>query len=194
MKRVLDFDIVRFALRPNPKLLSRLAQYPDDPTRAPYVRAAIVRGSFDDELFLVGRYIRPNLGLELFTVEHSPLCADGTVDPTFRHYGRAWYHAVLEATEGGVLSANVAAVLLDQVYGLDVRVRPAPTGTFHIGLWFKDAARLAGDDVDADARMSPRDALVGGPLAMISVPVAATGTGPLCTHTSPLEPLATGLR
>ena len=190
MHGTLDGDIVRFGLRPNPKLLPYLAQYPNDPTRRPAVRGAIVRGSLDDELFLVGRYIKPNLQLELFTVEHSQLLADGAIDPSFRHFGLAWYHSVLEANESGVLSANVRAIFLDQVFGFDAKIRPAQTGTFHIGLWFKDRADVSHDEVRAGEPPPLDDAQRGGPLAMISVPVAATGLGPLCTYPSERSTLA----
>ena len=193
MKRTLDCDIVRFALRPNPKCLRHLAQYPDDPLRTPSVRGAIVRGSFDDELFLVGRYIKPNLRLELFTVEHSQLLADGSIDPTFRHFGRAWYHGGLESTQSGVLSAHARAVLLDQVFGLDVRIRPSLTGTFHIGLWFEEPTDVADGRAATSAAPSMGHSFNGGPLALISVPVAATGLGPLCTDPSPRVPLASAL-
>src|SRR5687767_9545503 len=54
----MEQDIVRFALQPNPKFERCLAQYPNDLSRRPSVRVAIVRGSLDDELFLVGRYIK----------------------------------------------------------------------------------------------------------------------------------------
>src|SRR5689334_8868686 len=146
MNRTPECDIIRFGLRPNPRFLKCLAQYPDDPTRRPSVRGAILRGSLDDELFLVGKNIKPNLRLELFTVEHTQLLPDGAVDPTFRHFGLAWYHSVIEASESGILSVNIRAVLLDQCLGFDAKIRPAPhapAGTFHIGLWFSDPADIA---------------------------------------------------
>jgi hypothetical protein len=179
-----EYDTVRFALRPNPKFVRCLAQYPDDPTRTPAVRAMIVRGALEDELFLVGRYIKPNLGLEMFTIEHSQLLADGAVDPSFRHFGLAWHQRHLEVGGNGVLSANARAVLLDQFFGLDARNCASPTGTFHVGLWFSDPADAApaGFDVNKPAPWSGKER--GGPLAMTSVPVAETGLGPLCTHPS----------
>jgi hypothetical protein len=179
-----ECDLVRFALQPNPTLVKCLAQYPDDPTRRPSVRVAIVQGSLEDELFLVGRYIKPNLALDLFTVEHSPLLVDGSIDPSFDRFGLAWQHSRLEANESGVLSAAVRAVLLDQFFGFDASVRMAPTGTFHIGLWFRDPADVEDSRFDVNESLAVEGAQRGGPLAMISVPVAATGLGPLCTHPS----------
>lgn len=176
-------DIVSFVLEPNPKLLKCLAQYPDDPKRRPSVRVTVVRGSLDDELFLVGKYIKPNLRFELFTVEHSPLCADASFDAAFRHFGLAWYQSDLEADENGIVGAHIRAVLLDQFFGFDAAISLAPTGTFHVGLWFGDPTDVAGSfNVEKSTAFGAEHR--GGPLAMISVPVAATGTGPLCTHPS----------
>jgi hypothetical protein len=184
VKTAPEYDLVRFSLRPNPKFLRCLALYPDDPARRPAVRAMIVPGSLEDELFLVGRYIKPNLQLEMFTIEHSQLLTDGVVDPSFRNFGLAWYHTSLQVNENGVLSAHVRAVLLDQFFGLDTRLRLSPIGTFHIGLWFSDPADAAasGFDVNKPAPFSSKER--GGPLAMTSVPVAGTGLGPLCTRPS----------
>jgi hypothetical protein len=177
-------DMVRFELQPNPQFLKCLARYPDDPTRRPSVRAAIVRGSLDDELFLVGKNIKPNLRLELLTVQHTQLRGDGTVDPGFVHFGLAWYQSDLEADDNGVLGLHIRAVLLDQFFGFDAAVSLAPTGTFHVGLWFSDPADVAaaGFDVAKPTPFGKKNR--GGPLAMISVPVATTGLGPLCTHPS----------
>ena len=179
-----EYDIVRFSLRPNPKFLKCVAQYPGDPTRRPAVRAMIVRGSLEDELFLIGRYIKPNLAFEMFTIEHSQLLPDGTVDPSFRNFGVAWYHSHLEVNQNGVLSANVRAVLLDQFFGLDASRCLSPTGSFHIGLWFSDPADAAASGFDATKPALWSGKERGGPLAMTSVPVPGTGLGPLCTHPS----------
>ena len=177
-------DIVSFVLQPNPKFLRCLAQYPDDPKRPPSVRVAVVRGSLDDELFLVGKYIKPNLRFELFSVEHSPLRADASVDAAFSHFGLAWYQSDLEANENGIIGAHIRAVLLDQFFGFDAAVSLALTGTFHVGLWFGDRSDVAGCSFDVEKSTAFGTQNRGGPLAMISVPVAATGTGPLCTHPS----------
>jgi hypothetical protein len=189
MNRAPEYDIVRFGLRPNPKFMQSLAQYPDDPMRRPSARALILRGSLDDELFIVGKYIKPNIRLEVFTVEHSQLLPDGAIDPSFSHFGLAWYQGHLEANENGVLSANIRAVLLDQFFALDARVRLAPAGTFHIGFWFSDPADV-GESGPTVSPPIPMGSKRGGPLAMISVPLAATGLGPLCTHPSTWVSLA----
>jgi hypothetical protein len=188
--RAYDDDIIRLALRPNPTCLASLAQYPDDPIRMPSVRAVILRGALDDELFLVGKFIKPNLRFEMYTVEHSPLLAGGEVDPSFDHFGLAWYLGHLEACENGVLSANIRAILLDQFFGFDKGVRLAPAGTFHIGLWFADPADVAPRGLDVNRAPSMDGEQRGGPLALVSVPVDATGLGPLCTHPSTWVSLA----
>jgi hypothetical protein len=177
-------DIVSFALQPNPKFLKCLARYPDDPARPPAVRVAIVRGSLDDELFLVGKHVKPNLKFELFTVEHTQLRADGSVDPSFSHFGLAWYQSDLQADEKGILGAHIRAVLLDQFFGFDAAVSLAPTGTFHVGLWFGDRADVAACGFDVENPTAFDKKHRGGPLAMISAPNAETGLGPLCTHPS----------
>jgi hypothetical protein len=184
VKTAPEYDLVRFSLRPNPKFAKCLAQYPDDPARRPSVRALIVPGSLEDELFLVGRYIKPNLQLEMFTIEHSQLLTDGAFDPSFRSFGLAWYHSHLDVNENGVLSANIRAVLLDQFFGLDTTSRLSPVGTFHIGLWFSDPADAAPSGFDVTKPSPIGGKQRGGPLAMTSVPVAGTGLGPLCTHPS----------
>jgi hypothetical protein len=172
--------IVRFALHPHPAYLKCLAQHPEDPTRRPFVRVGVVRGSLDDEIFLVGKYIKPNLRLGLYTMERSPLRVDGTVDPAFRHFGLAWYQSDVESNDVGVLSANRRGIVLDQFFGFDASMRAASTGTFHLGLWFHDAA--------AAVCSSDEDALCRGPVAMMSAPIAATGLGPLCTYPEAWSP------
>jgi hypothetical protein len=174
-------DLVRFELQPNPGFHQCLAQYPDDPNRQPCVHVLVVRGSVDDGLFLLGMFIKPHLKLALFTVEQSPLRADGSVDPAFGHFGLAWYQTHLEADAYGVIRINTRNVLLDHVSGLDSGAPFSPTGTFHVGLWFDEpaAAAAAGHEVTVPPFRGERRL---GPLAMISAPNSATGLGPLCTE------------
>jgi hypothetical protein len=174
-------DIVRFRFQPNPKFLKCLAAYPDDPSRAPYVEATVVRGSLNDGLFLAGRYVKPNLKFDMFTVEHSQLLADGTVDPAFANFGLAWYQSDLEANDNGVMRANIRTILLDQIFGFDPGVNLAPTGTFHVGFWFNDPADAAACGFDVTKPTPFNGEHQAGPLAMISVPDATSGLGPLCT-------------
>src|SRR5688500_20341023 len=55
---------------------------------------------------LVGKHVKPNLKFELFTVEHTQLRADGSVDPSFSHFGLAWYQSDLEADEKGIVGRS----------------------------------------------------------------------------------------
>jgi hypothetical protein len=174
-------DVVRFEFQPNPKFSKCLAQYPDDPDRKPYAQAIVARGSLNDGLFLVGKYIKPNLKFDMFTVEHSQLLADGTVDPAFGNFGLAWYQSDLEANEYGTMRANIRTILLDQIFGFDPAVNLAPTGTFHVGFWFNDPADAAACGFDVTKPTPFNGEHQAGPLAMISVPDATSGLGPLCT-------------
>ncbi|HMI84178.1 MAG TPA: hypothetical protein VK550_08790 [Polyangiaceae bacterium] len=173
-------DIVRFAFQPNPKFLKCLAAYPDDPYRQPHVEALVVRGSLNDGLFLSGKYVKPGLKFDMFTVEHSQLLADGTVDPAFANFGLAWYQSDLEANDNGVMKASIRTILLDQIFGFDPAVNLTPTGTFHVGFWFNDPNDAAACGFDVTKPTPFNGEHQAGPLAMISVP-EASGLGPLCT-------------
>jgi hypothetical protein len=174
-------DTVRFDFHPNPKFLKCLAEYPDDPSRPPSAQALVVRGSLNDGLFLVGKYIKPNLKFDMFTVEHSQLLADGTVDPAFSNFGLAWYQSDLEANDSGTMRASIRTILLDQIFGFDPAVNLTPTGTFHVGFWFNDPADAVDCGFDVNKPTPFNGEHHAGPLAMISVPDASTGIGPLCT-------------
>jgi hypothetical protein len=176
-----DQDVVQFDFHPNPKFLSCLAQYPDDPDRQPSVHATVVRGSLNDGMFVKGNYIKSNLPFDMFTVEHSALLADGTPDPNFVNFGMAWYQSDLEANEKGRVTATIRTILLDQIFGFDPTVGLAPTNTFQVGFWFNnpDDAAACGFDVTKPTPFNGEHK--AGPLAMISVPDATSGLGPLCT-------------
>ncbi len=175
-------DGVRFDLHPNPQFRRCLAQYPDDAQRAPSVEVTVVRGSQNDSLSLRGRNIKPGLKFDLFSVEHTNLAADATVDPAFRGFGLATYQSDLEASEEGRVRASIRTILLDESFSFDPVVVLAPTGTFNVGFWFDDP------NAAADCGFNPLNPTPfngdhkAGPLAMISTPDASTGLGPLCTH------------
>jgi hypothetical protein len=174
-------DIVRFDFKPFPKFLNCLAAYPGDSTRAPAVQAVVVRGSLNDGLFLRGKYIKPGLGFDLFTVEHSALTSNGSVDPAFGGFGLAWYQSDLESNDEGEMRASIRTILLDQIFGFDPTVNLAPTGTFEVGFWFNDPQDAAACGFDVTKPTPFNGEHRAGPLAMITVPDAATGLGPLCT-------------
>jgi hypothetical protein len=176
-----ETDVVSFNFAPNPKFLGCLAQYPDDATRAPSVQATIVRGDLNDGLFLRGSYVKPGLAFDLFTVQNSSLRADGTPDPAFTNFGLAWYQSDLQANDKGVMKAQIRTILLDQIFGFDPAVGLPPTGTFEMGFWFNDPNDAAACGFDVTKPTPFNGEHQAGPLAMISLPDATTGLGPLCT-------------
>ncbi len=176
-------DVVHFQLHPNPQFQRCLAQFPDDAQRAPSVEVTVVRGSQNDSLSLRGRNIKPGLEFDLFTVEHTNLAADATVDPAFRgNFGLATYQSDLEASEEGRVRAAIRTILLDENFSFDPTVALAPTSTFNVGFWFDDP------NAAVDCGFNPLNPTPfngdhkAGPLAMISTPAASIGLGPLCTH------------
>jgi hypothetical protein len=174
-------DVVHLTFKPNPKFASCLAAHPGDASNAPSVEADVVRGSLNDGLFLRGRNIKPGLQFDLFTVEHSSLRADGTPDPSFTNFGLAWYQSDLEAQSSGSMHATIRTILLDQIFGFDPSVNLPPTSTFEVGFWFNDPQDAVACGFDATKPTPFNGEHHAGPLAMITVPDATTGLGPLCT-------------
>jgi hypothetical protein len=176
-----DADVVHITLYPDPNMLPCLAQYPDDPDHAPAVEADIVRGELNDGLFLRGRNIKPGLAFDMFSVERSLLGADGKRDPGFHGFGFAWYQSDLEANDHGNMRAAIRTILLDQIFGFDPDAKLAPTNTFQLGFWFNDpnAAQACGFDPSKPTPFNGDHQ--AGPVAMITLPDADTGLGPLCT-------------
>jgi hypothetical protein len=174
-------DVVHLKLYPDPKILACLAQYPDDATRSPSVEADVVRGDLNDGLFLKGKYIKPGLKFDMFTVERSLLQADATRDPNFHGFGFAWYQSDLEANDHGSMRANIRTILLDQIFGFDPDATLPPTNTFQVGFWFNDPNDAASCGFDVTKPTPFNGEHKAGPVAMITVPDAKTGLGPLCT-------------
>ena len=174
-------DTVHIKFSPIAKILPCLAQYPDDPTRAPQVEADIVRGDQNDGLFLHGKYIKPGLQFDMFTVERSTLLADGSPDPAFHGFGFAWYQSDLEAKDSGNMRTSIRTILLDQIFGFDPDANLAPTNTFEVGFWFNDPNDAAACGFDVTKPTPFNGEHKAGPLAMITLPDATTGLGPLCT-------------
>jgi hypothetical protein len=117
----------------------------------------------------------------MFTVEQSTLDANGKVDPTVKDFGLAWYQSDLEASGDGKIFASIRTILLDQIFGFDPRVGLAPTNTFQLGFWFNNPADAAACGFDVTKPTPFNGEHQAGPLAMISLPNADTGLGPLCT-------------
>jgi hypothetical protein len=174
-------DIVHLSFKPNPKFVGCLAANPGDASKPPTVEADVVRGSLNDGLFLRGSNIKPGLQFDLFTVQNSSLLASGAPDPSFTNFGLAWYQSDLEAESNGSMRATIRTILLDQIFGFDPTVNLPPTGTFEVGFWFNDPQAAVACGFDATKPTPFNGEHDAGPLAMITVPDATTGLGPLCT-------------
>ena len=174
-------DMVSFNLAPNPQIVNCLAQFPGDARRAPTAEVKISRGKLNDTMNLRIHNIKPGLAFDLFTVQRSPLKADGTPDPAFTNFGFAWYQSDLEANDHGDGQVSIHTILLDQIFGFDPDVKLGPTNTFHVGFWFNDPNAVKDCGVDPSKTTPFNGEHKAGPLAMISLPDAKTTLGPLCT-------------
>jgi hypothetical protein len=177
-------ELARFDLKPaSAKILPCLAEYPNDPRRQPRAEATILKGDLNDRLVLRLRNIKPGLQFDLFTVQRSPLLADGSADPAFpKSFGLAWYQSDVEADDDGNGSVVVKTILLDQIFGFDADIGLKPINTFHLGFWFNNPndAKDCGFDVTNPTPFNGEHK--AGPLAMISTPDPETKLGPLCIH------------
>jgi hypothetical protein len=183
---------IHFSLTANPKFVTCLAQYPNDPTRPPTATVTVQRGNLNDSLQLNGKWIKPTLKFDLFTVEKSNLLSDGTADPAFTTFGLAWYQSDVNASATGTVNATIKTILLDQIFGFDADLsNPNPINTFHVGFWFNDPNDAVACGFDATKPTPFNGEHSAGPVAMISLPDATTDLGPLCTNpnlsTSPIS-------
>jgi len=172
---------IQFKLVPNPKFVNCLAQFPGDSHRAPSATVVVTRGNLNDRMQVQLANIKPGLAFDLFTVQRSSLLADGTPDPAFKNFGLAWYQSDLEAGHNGGGEVTIQTILLDQIFGFDPDVSLGPTNTFHVGFWFNDPNDAAACGFDPTKPTPFNGEHRAGPLAMISLPDAVTGLGPLCT-------------
>ncbi|PSB02229.1 hypothetical protein [Merismopedia glauca] len=163
-----------FDLSPNPQVLRCLAANPSIPPKA---RVLVQRGSLNDTMTVYLSGIKPGLKFDLFTLQRSPLLANGQIDPTFKNFGLAWYQTDLQANQ----TTSIRTILLDQIFGFDPDVNLKPTKTFHVGFWFNDPkdAQACGFDITKPTPFNGENK--AGPLAFISRPNAVTKLGPLCT-------------
>jgi hypothetical protein len=173
---------IHFNLVANPKFAACLG-VPGGP--APTATVTVVRGQLNDTLFLNAKNLRPNLAFDLFTVQHSSLLANGQPDPAFGNFGLAWYQSDVQANYYGNAGVTIKTILLDQIFGFDPAVALPPTNTFHVGFWFNDPKDAAACGFDITKPTPFNGEHKAGPLAMISVPNAQTGLGPLCTQPEP---------
>ncbi len=165
-----------FQLTPNAKFLGCLR----GPEGTPSASVRVVRGSLNDQLTITLNDFKPNLRFDMFTVQRSPLLANGMPDPSFKGFGLAWYQSDLQTNSDGDGTATIKTILLDQIFGFDPEVNLPPTNTFHVGFWFNNPADAAPCGFTGTTPFNgSHDA---GPLAAISRPNASTQLGPLCTN------------
>ncbi len=172
-------DEVSFKLTPNPKFVDCLRR---SPWEEPTARATVIRGKLNDTLILDLDGIKPGLAFDLFTVQRSQLLANGDLDSNFKNFGLAWYQSDIEIgkrTDDG--RVRIRTILLDQIFGFDPDVALKPTNTFHVGFWFNNPEDAAACGFDTSKPTPFNGEHKAGPMAMISVPDATTGLGPLCT-------------
>jgi hypothetical protein len=173
-------DEISFDLVPNPQFVDCLRVNSEEALRA---HATVIRGKLNDTLILDLDGIKPGLAFDLFTVQRSPFTADGSKDPNFKgSFGLAWYQSDIQIgkdTDRG--HVRIRTILLDQIFGFDPDVMLAPTNTFHVGFWFNNPEDAAACGFDPTKPTPFNGEHRAGPLAMISLPDAKTGLGPLCT-------------
>jgi hypothetical protein len=173
-------DEITFDLKPNPQFVECLrANHYEEPQ----ARATVIRGKLNDTLILDLDGIKPGLAFDLFTVQRSFFQADGTKDPKFTgSFGLAWYQSDIQVRKHTDDShVRIKTILLDQIFGFDPEVGLAPTNTFNVGFWFNDPQDAAACGFDVNKPTPFNGEHKAGPFAMISVPDATTGLGPLCT-------------
>jgi hypothetical protein len=167
-------DETTFSLVTNPQL--KLADCLGSPTATVTVK----RGELNDQLKIRVSGLKPNLAFDLFTVQRSNADANGNAVSDFKNFGLAWYQTDLQADGNGNAKATIRTILLDQIFGFDPDVSLAPTNTFHVGFWFNNPEDAAPCGFDPNKPTPFNGEHKAGPLAMISVPNADTGLGPLC--------------
>jgi hypothetical protein len=171
-----------FDLTANPKFVNCLAKYPNDPSRPPTASVDVEKGDLNDRLTLHLHNIKPNLAFDLFTVQRSTLDAQGKPIAPPPSFGLAWYQSDVQADDHGNGHVKIRTILADQIFGVNLDQAAPPINTFHLGFWFNnpnDAVRCGFDPTNPTPFNGEHSA---GPLAMISVPDAQTGLGPLCLN------------
>jgi hypothetical protein len=165
-----------FSLFPQTSLLNCLKPSPDAPN--PRVTVTADRGDLNDRATIHLSGFRPNLGFDLFTIQHSPQTATGAADPN-PSVGLAWYQTDLQVGANGTGDAHIRTVLLDQIFGVDKDVSLAPTNTFHLGFWFNNPTDAGNCGFTGSTPFNGEHH--AGPLAFVTRPDATTNLGPLCT-------------
>jgi hypothetical protein len=168
-----------FNLVAQPKFLACLANA-EGP--APSAQVTVTENELNDDLAIVVRNVKPNLGFDLFTIQTTNLLSNGTVNPDFTTFGLAWYQSDIQADSFGNALTVIRSIFVNQIFGFDAGTTPplAPTHTFHVGFWFDSPAEAAPCGFTGSTPFNGEQH--AGPNAMISVPNATTGLGPLCLN------------
>jgi len=178
-----DVTKTTFQLRPNAKFVNCLAKYPNDPSRPPTASVDVAKGDLNDRLTLHLHNIKPNLAFDLFTVQRSTLDAQGKPIAPAPSFGLAWYQSDVQADSDGGGEVKIRTILADQIFGVNLDdTPPNPINTFHLGFWFNNPNDAAACGFDVTKPTPFNGEHRAGPLAMISVPDARTGLGPLCLN------------
>jgi hypothetical protein len=178
-----------FELAPNPKFVNCLAKYPNDPSRLPSASVEVEKGDLNDRLTLHLHNIKPNLAFDLFTVQRSTLDAQGKPISPAPSFGLAWYQSDVQADDHGNGRVKIQTILADQIFGMNLDESPVnPINTFHVGFWFNNPNDAAQCGFDVTKPTPFNGEHTAGPLAMISVPDATTGLGPLCLNPDASQP------
>ena len=174
-----------FTLKPEVKFLNCFVA---NVAKPPTATVTVSRAGQRDHLILDVNGLKPGLRFDVFTVQRSNLRADGSVDPAFTNFGLAWYQSDLTADENGNATTSLFSIMIDQIFGFDPDVDLQPTNTFHIGFWFNNPATARPCGFDATKPTPFNGEHKAGPAAMISVPNANTGLGPLCLNPWAVSP------
>ena len=171
--------VAAFTLHPNPPFAPCLAA---SSTVPPQAQVEVNQGTPNDQLTLFLTGVKPHLAFDLFTTQHTNLLPDGAVDPHFNNFGLAWYQSDIQADSFGRAMVQLQSIFVNQIFGFDPAVGLGPTNTFHIGFWFNNPqdAQACGFDVTHPTPFNGEHR--AGPNAMMSVPNATTGLGPLCLN------------
>jgi hypothetical protein len=183
---------ITFNLAANPKFAQCLTA---DPLNPPTAKATVSRGTANDVMIVAMQNFKPGSVFDLFTIERSNLKSDGSPGPNFTgSFGLAWYQSDIRVGDDGKAEAVVKSILLDGIFGFDADPSsgygPAttlvpPTHTFHVGFWFDKPQDAAACGFDPNKPTPFNSEHRAGPNAMISVPDAASGQGPLLTVAAP---------
>lgn len=149
---------------------------------APSAQVTVTQNELNDDLAIAVQHVKPNLGFDLFTIQNTNLLPNGKVNPNFTTFGLAWYQSDIQADSFGNALTVIRSIFVNQIFGFDAGTTPPlpPTHTFHVGFWFNSPAEAAPCGFTGSTPFNgEQDA---GPNAMISVPNAKTGLGPLCLN------------